>query len=810
MTGALVLGMGAVAGAQQAPPDSQRPMEIPAQYPSQPQGDSQQAQQQPNDSGAGRISFLQGDVSTQHDGSNDWAAGTLNTPVVSGDHISTAQNARAEIQLDHANILRLSNQSTANVVSLSRTQMQVQIGQGLANYEVLKNNEANIEIQTPNVAIHPEMGEGSYRILVNSNGETIIDVRKGSAEISTPQGSTRVERDQRITIQGNADSAQYQVSGAPGRDKWDKWNYDRDYTIEKAESWKHTNPYYTGSQDLDSYGRWRDVPDYGQVWFPDDGPDWAPYRDGRWVYEPYYGWTWVSYEPWGWAPYHYGRWFVYGGNWGWWPGPVYGGYYPQWAPAYVSFFGFGGGGWGLSFGFGFGGGYGSVGWLPCGPGDRFYPWYGRGGNRVNVVNITNIHNNYGGYSALRQGPHAYSNVDRALTDAHVRNGISSMQSSQFGHDRVPMRQSRIDAGTLRQASVMTGSHPVSPSHESFQSTSRQVNPRSIPNRAVSNEHFFNGSARQSSSVQGGRTENNLNGRASVNQGGHGESNFNGRANANGNVNRAPVSGPATNQGQHGFDSTSSQRGGNSPSSPQGQSIQSSRPGWHAFSPPPGRQMQSNNGRTAEGSGGFQSQSRANYSQAPDTSRQNQNNSRGGFGNSGFSRPTLNMQQPVVTPRGGGTNSGRSMPSAPNSNYGSYRGAPAQGGSYSGRSTPSAPSGNYGSYRGAPSQGGSYSGRSAPSAPSGNYGSYRSAPSQGGSYSGRSMPSAPGGGGYHGGGSSSGRSMPSAPSGGGSHGAPSGGGSSGGGSHGGNSGGGGGSHGGGYSSGGHPSSGHNGR
>src|SRR6202521_4124968 len=387
LTGTLILGMGAGAGAQQAPPASQRPMEIPAQYPPQPQGPPQQAPQ--NDPGAARISFTQGDVSTQHNGSTDWAAATVNTPVVTGDHISTGQNARAEIQLDHSNILRLSDQSTANVVSLSRTQMQLQIGQGLANYEVFKNNEANVEIDTPNVSIHPDMGEGSYRILVNSDGETIVDVRKGSAEISTSQGSTRVERDQRITIQGNADNAQYQVSGAPGRDDWDKWNGDRDRNIEGAESWQHTNTYYTGTQDLDTYGQWNDVPDYGSVWFPQADAGWAPYRDGRWVYEPYYGWTWISSEPWGWAPYHYGRWFVYGGDWGWWPGPGFGGYRPGWAPAYVSFLGFDGGGWGVGVGFG------SVGWLPCGPGDRFYPWYGRGVSQVNI-NIDNFRNNYGG------------------------------------------------------------------------------------------------------------------------------------------------------------------------------------------------------------------------------------------------------------------------------------------------------------------------------------------------------------------------------------------------------------------------------
>jgi hypothetical protein len=731
LTGTLMLGLSAVADAQQAPPASQQPMEIPAQYPPQPQGRPQsQGAPQPapqNDPGAARISFIRGDVQTQHSGSSDWAAATVNTPVVSGDHISTGQNARAEIQLDHANILRLSDQSTANVVTMSRTQMQLQVGQGLANYAVFKNNEANVEIDTPNVAIRPEMGEGSYRILVNSDGETIVDVRKGSAEISTPQGSTRVERDQRITIQGTADSAQYQVSGAPGRDDWDKWNGDRDRTIEGAESWHHTNPNYTGSQDLDSYGHWSNVPDYGDVWFPSSDSGWAPYRDGRWVYEPYYGWTWVSYEPWGWAPYHYGRWFVYGGNWGWWPGPVYGGYYPVWAPAYVSFFGFGGGGFGVGVGFGFGGGFGRVGWLPCGPGDRFFPWYGRGVNRVNVVNvtnITNIHNNYGGVAPLREGTHAYSNVNRAVTDEHVRNGISSMQGSEFGHGRVPTQQSRIDAGSFRQASMMTGTHPVSPSHQSFQSTDRPVNPKSIPNRAGSNQHFFSSNARQNTPTQTPRNESSFNrGGSTTSNASHGP--------INGETSRTPQS---SNQGQHSFNSTSTQ---------QGQSIQSSRPGWRTFTPPSGRQTQPNGARTFESQGA--PQSRPNYPQTSQPPRQSQNYSRGNSNANGSSRPTLNMQQPVVTPRGGGSYSGRPMPSAPSGgNYAPYRGGQSGGGSYSGRSMPSAPSGgSYGPSRGGPSGGGSYSGRPMPTAPSG--GNYGGGGNRGGSPGGGSRGGNSGGG-----------------------------------------------------------------
>ena len=737
LAGILFLGMGAMLGAQQGPPDSQQPEEIPPQqYPSQ-QGGPQQGgpppsgpQQGQSDSGAGRVSFLHGDVSTQHEGSSDWAAATLNTPVVNGDRISTGKDARAEIQLDYANILRMSGESAANVVNLSSKQIQLQVGQGLVNLDVIKTSEADVEIDTPNVAIHPQAGEGSYRIQVNSDGETIIDVRKGSAEISTPQGSTRVDRDQRITIEGNADSAEYQVTGAPGRDDWDKWNADRDRTIESAQSWQHTNPYYTGTQDLDAYGQWSNVSDYGDVWFPSADAGWAPYRDGRWVYEPYYGWTWVSYEPWGWAPYHYGRWFVYGGNWGWWPGPIYGGYRPIWAPAYVSFFGFGGGGWGV--GFGFGGGFGNVGWLPCGPGDRFYPWYGRGVNRVNEVNIYNIHNDRGGFAPLRGGPRGYSNINRAFSDARVRNGISSMRGDQFGRGAVPRQQQRFDSGSLRQARVMTGASPFSPSRASYNSTDRQVSRGAIPNRANSNQRFFSSNARRNTPGQPERSQGNFNRGGSPNtaqspqnatrpgfrsfgssnsgnaNSGNRQGGFNSRGNQPqqntarpgpnrsgqdfrsfgsnnpGNVNRGSVPGQTGRVPQQ--NSQSRQRGFTPPASQQQQ--QSSRPAWRQFSPPSNSSpSQSNGGRTYEAPAARQS--RPSSSQPAESPRQYQNYSRGNSGNSGYNRPTINMQQPVVTPREGRSYSPppsvRSAPSGGNGG-GGYRGGSSGGGSRGGSSS----------------------------------------------------------------------------------------------------------------------------
>ena len=287
-------------------------------------GDTGNTNETSESNGVGRVSLIHGDVSTQRGDSGDWSAAQLNAPLMTGDKVSTGDRARAEVQLDYANILRISGSTQANIVNLTRNSIQIQLGHGMANYTVLGNSDADAEIDTPNVAIRTEKRAASFRILVTADDHTEVLVRKGEVEITTPQGGTRVGENQFITIRGNGDQTQYRIGDAPARDDWDQWNSDRDHMIQDSASRRHTNDYYTGTQDMDGYGNWQDVPDYGSAWFPDVDSDWAPYSSGNWVWEPYWGWTWVSNESWGWAPYHYGRWFQYNGAWGWWPGPVYG------------------------------------------------------------------------------------------------------------------------------------------------------------------------------------------------------------------------------------------------------------------------------------------------------------------------------------------------------------------------------------------------------------------------------------------------------------------------------------------------------
>ena len=102
-----------------------------------------------------RISLIHGDVSTQRGDSGDWGSTSINAPVVRGDQVATGQDARAEIQLDYANILRLAAHSQAKIADLTPKRIQVQVGQGYASYTMLKGSEADVEIDSPNVAVRP-------------------------------------------------------------------------------------------------------------------------------------------------------------------------------------------------------------------------------------------------------------------------------------------------------------------------------------------------------------------------------------------------------------------------------------------------------------------------------------------------------------------------------------------------------------------------------------------------------------------------------------------------------------------------------
>jgi hypothetical protein len=661
---------------QAAPP----PQNMPEAQPGGPSGEGPAEVKQ----GVGHISFTRGDVSTQRGDSGTWSSAILNQPVLMGDKVSTGSNSRTEVQLDYSNILRLGPNSQANIANFTNSNIQIQLAQGLADYAVFNESEAEPEIDTPNVAVHPAHQDVVVRVEVRPDGDSVIIVRKGEVQISTPKGIADVKQGEMATVRGQVEEAQYKIATAPGTDDWDIWNSERDHMIHSAKAWQHTSPYYTGAEDLDGYGNWENVPDYGQIWVPNEPDGWTPYRDGNWVWEPYYGWTWVGYEPWGWAPYHYGRWMWYGGAWGWWPGPVWGpGFYrPFWAPAYVGFFGFGG----FGFGIGFGWGWGGFGWLPLGPGDWFHPWWGGYGGRFGWAGYGRFgeFGRFGGIAPLHAGAR-FSNVAH-INDAHIGGALSTVHAGQFGAGRVSAVAATHEQ--ISSARMMTGNLPVVPSRASLSASGRAAAPSTIHSGAA--QHFagtqatahpasfqqetahLQQSMQQShvSSVTAGvRAPEGMESRNASSAGGKPSA---GTTASGREANDAAGRSGATNNGYRGSASASS----------------ANRGGWQSFNP----QSRSTTGSSYSG----RSESGSYWNRTSP--------------GSSYSRPQLSMRQPIAQPRSSG-----SYGSGSYRGYGGFSGGvrnePNYGGARGGYSSPSY-GGSRGGYGGsshsAPSHSGSHS------------------------------------------------------------------------------------------------------
>jgi hypothetical protein len=657
----------------------------------------------PQDHGVAHISFMHGAVSVQRGDSGDWSAASLNAPMVAGDKISTGDGGRAEVQLDFANVIRLGDHSQARIAGITRSQIQVQVGEGVTEFSELRGSEVPVEIDTPNVAIHPFNKPGSFRITVTNDDETKVAAYGGEADVTTTQGSTHIIAGQMITVHGSMQDAQYKTSDAPVMDEFDHWSTDRDRQILAANSWKNTNQYYSGSEDLDQSGVWSEVPDYGQVWTPNQGPGWSPYSDGTWVWEPYWGWTWSSYEPWGWAPYHYGRWFWNANAWSWWPGPVWGAgmYYPIWAPAYVGFFGWGGG-----FGFGFG--FGHIGWFPIGPCDPFFGWWGGFGGRFGAFGFDHWRDwrGYGGFGPLHAGER-FSNF--AAAERGNLRGFNGMASNRFG--LAGNRAGAVSAADFHSARMMNGNVPVQPTRASLSASGRAAAPgterggpshfagrtpmntgRSFNEESASIRNSMQRSAGNfnNSGQRGGSFNNNERGDITSSVGRNGDRTF---TNNGGNSSQNQNRGAANQNADRGFNSNRS--GTTSNGAERGSSAQNG--GWQHFSQPAqgsgnrgfgnesgsrgfgnGSENRgfSNNSRPSTGGQGYggrpsyggQSNSRPSYSR-PSYSRPS-------YGSQG-SRPSFNMNRPVVTPRG--SYGGGSRPSYGGGSRGSSGGGHSSGG-----------------------------------------------------------------------------------------------------------------------------------
>lgn len=329
----------------------------------------------------GRIAWTSGDVYLNNPQTGELGAAPLNQPLTSGDIVSTAPGARAELQIG-AMTLRLDSGSRIVLDRIDDESVHVRLDDGgLIAKLPTDDTRRDFLLDTPHARFRAR-DTGLYRFDQDHRGT-----------VATPYfGTLRADgRDAAIDIgAGEAarvwadDAGRFAYRMMQGRsDEFTQWSAARDQQQRASATARYVSPEMTGAQDLDRWGDWSETPDYGAVWFPRTvAADWAPYRDGHWAWVAPWGWTWVGNEPWGFAPFHYGRWVRIHGAWAWVPGNRVA--RPAFAPALVVWMGTSGGSFSLSIG------TPPVRWFPLAPREVYVPFYRSSRAHVRHVNEPHV------------------------------------------------------------------------------------------------------------------------------------------------------------------------------------------------------------------------------------------------------------------------------------------------------------------------------------------------------------------------------------------------------------------------------------
>ena len=411
-----------------------------------------------------RLNYIQGFISFQPGGETDWVQANPNRPLTTGDNLWTDRGARGELHIGSSSV-RIAGETGITFLNLDDRTVQIQLAQGSMNINVRRlDGGDDFEIDTPNLAFTLQR-PGEYRIDVDPSGNgTAITVRTGEGEATGGGSDYHMDSGESASFSGT-DTLTYDGGQAGDPDEFDNWCRSRDDREERSASARYVSRDVIGYDDLDDNGDWRNVPDYGYVWFPNRvDAGWAPYRNGHWAWVAPWGWTWVEDEPWGFAPFHYGRWAEVDGSWCWVPGPRV--VRPVYAPALVVFVG------GSQFGaaLSFGGGGGGVAWFPLGPREVYVPSYHTSerymqrvnvtNTTVNVVNVTNIYNNV----SVNNVAYMHQNNVRAVTAvshdtfvnarpvaaANVRVNAQQLQTAEVQRNFTvaPVQRSVVGAGAV--------------------------------------------------------------------------------------------------------------------------------------------------------------------------------------------------------------------------------------------------------------------------------------------------------------------------------------------------------------------------
>ncbi len=282
-----------------------------------------------------RLSRVTGPVYIQQLTETEWHEAGNNFPVQEGDRITTGTGGRGVVEFTDSNILRFWENTKFDVNEITKEEGQARwrtfnmLG---STYTAILDEGSSVYVEqaTPATMVRATK-RCRFRTDILESGETAVKVYEGTVEVLGKNESIYVSDGRQTSVKVGGDPAEPEEIDRRDTDEFDEWNNELNDKMASGESEKYLGENADiGAEELDEYGDWVEVQEYGYAWRPYVSVGWSPYYCGGWYYYGPYGWVWIGCEPWGWIPYHYGSWtWTYEYGWVWIPGGWY------WRPACV-------------------------------------------------------------------------------------------------------------------------------------------------------------------------------------------------------------------------------------------------------------------------------------------------------------------------------------------------------------------------------------------------------------------------------------------------------------------------------------------
>ncbi len=283
------------------------------------------------------ISFLENHVKVIKTTENSVVKGMLNLPIVSGDIIKTKNDSRCEIQFYNGTIIRLDNNTTLKIISISADSITSKFN--LTTLRLLKGSLYSVS-QDYNLEIY-QIKTDNFSVKLTNRSKIYMTTDK----IYSLQGKVNIafidkyNKENKLTLKSkkgilikNNKAEHFKVSK---NNEFLNWNKTINSNFKKLHYGKSKLPgvIYRYSKGIvwfaknfsNKFGKWVYNEYLGYVWQPSDErfKEYRPFYDANYVRingKLYL----VPNQPWGWIPSKLGTWFWSKKNgWVWIPGDAF-------------------------------------------------------------------------------------------------------------------------------------------------------------------------------------------------------------------------------------------------------------------------------------------------------------------------------------------------------------------------------------------------------------------------------------------------------------------------------------------------------